>query len=148
MGMNLAYPKNSKIANWLLMNRVMNKCKASKIASILSNSKCITCREKNSAFDNLFPFNVHISNHFKAREHCNFFWWIISLVRNSNKEKANGANDVSAHMPILCVGTIAIPLKFFLNTSSLVSPRWSQSSPRRNKCTFPRLIPNFILSQQ
>ena len=36
---------------------------------------------------------------------------IVSLIRNLNKGKANGPDDVSAHMLILCDETIAIPLK-------------------------------------
>ena len=36
---------------------------------------------------------------------------IISLIRNLNKGKANGPDDVSAHMLILCDETIAPPLK-------------------------------------
>ena len=36
---------------------------------------------------------------------------IVSLVRHLNKGKANGPDDVSAHMLILCDETIAIPLK-------------------------------------
>ena len=36
---------------------------------------------------------------------------IFSLIRNLNKGKANGPDDVSAHMLILCDETIAIPLK-------------------------------------
>ena len=35
----------------------------------------------------------------------------MSLIRNLNKGKANGPDDVSAHMLILCDETIAIPLK-------------------------------------
>ena len=38
---------------------------------------------------------------------------IVSLIRNLNKGKANGPDDVSAHMLILCDETIAIPLNFF-----------------------------------
>ena len=36
---------------------------------------------------------------------------IVSFIRNLNKGKANGPDDVSAHMLILCDETIAVPLK-------------------------------------
>ena len=36
---------------------------------------------------------------------------IVSLIRNLNKGKAHGSDDISAHMLILCDYTIVIPLK-------------------------------------
>ena len=35
----------------------------------------------------------------------------VSLIRNLNKGKAHGPDDISAHMLILCDDTIVIPLK-------------------------------------
>ena len=35
---------------------------------------------------------------------------IVSLIRNLNKGKATGPDEISAHMLIICVNSIATPL--------------------------------------
>ena len=55
MGLNLADPNTGKKAYWKKMNKVMNKCKASKISPILSHNKfIINCKEKANVFANFF----------------------------------------------------------------------------------------------
>ena len=50
---------------------------------------------------------------------------ILSLIRNLNKGKANGPDDVSAHMLILCDDTIAFSLKLIheRNLATGIFPR-------------------------
>ena len=59
-----------------------------------------------SKFDNLTLLTTSKFDNFIISSHE-----IVSLIRNLNKGKANGPDDVSAHMLILCDETIAIPFK-------------------------------------
>ena len=124
VGVNLADPKTSKKAYWKIMNRVMNKCKAPKIPPILSHNKfIINCKAKANAFANFFSLqckpliydnvlpNFTLLTTSKLENIIISSDEIVSLIRNLNKGKANGPDDVSAHMLILCDETIAIPLK-------------------------------------
>ena len=124
VGVNLAVHKTSKKVYWKIMNRVMNKCKAPKIPPILSHNKfIIDCKIKANAFANYFSIQCKplindcvlpkftLLTTSKLENIIISSDEIVSFIRNLNKGKANGPDDVSAHMLILCDETIAIPLK-------------------------------------
>ena len=56
---------------------------------------------------------------------------IVSLIRNLNKGKAHGPDDISAHMLILCDDTIVIPLKLIYEqilTSGIFPDIWKSAN--------------------
>ena len=60
VGMNLADPNTSKRAYWKIMNRIMNKCKASKIPPILSDNSLLSTVKKKPIFLLIF-FLINVS---------------------------------------------------------------------------------------
>ena len=80
-------PNTYQKSFWKIINRVMNKCKASKIPPLLVNNLFIlNCREKARYFNDSINY-VTIENDE-----------IISLIRKINPNKATGPDDISGQM--------------------------------------------------
>ena len=144
MGLNLADPNTGKKAYWKIMNKVMNKCKAPKIPPILSHNKfIINCKEKADVFANFFSLqykpmindsvlpNLTPLTTSKLENIIISSDEIVSLIRNLNKGKAHGPDDISAHMVILCDDTIVIPLKLTYEqilTTGIFPDNWKSAN--------------------
>ena len=123
MGQDLANPSTSKRTYWKIINRVMNKCKAPKIPPMLSeNEFVINCKEKADLFANYFSLQCKpldndsvlpgITYHTENQlDHITITSEeILSQIRNLNKGKSCGPDNLSAHMLLLCNDTIVLPL--------------------------------------
>ena len=124
IGNDLADPLISKRTYWKIINRVMNKCKAPRIPPILSeNDFVINGREKATLFANYFSLqckpliNDSVLPDITYRTESRLVditvtsEEILSLIRNLNKGKSCGPDNISAHMLLLCDETIVLPLK-------------------------------------
>ena len=124
LGNRLVDPNTSQKSYWKIINRVMNKCKAPKIPPLLVNNKYITnCKEKaemfalyfsnqckvivsNSTLPNFtYLTNARLDNITFTEED------ILLLIRNLQPGKANGPDEISARMLLLCDDSIVLPLK-------------------------------------
>ena len=116
-------PSTSEKSYWKIINRVMNKCRASKIPPpLVNNMFLLNCCEKVKIFNDFFskqctsiinssvlpPLNLltdkNIDNISIERDE------IISLIRNLNPNKATGSDGTSRQMLLLCDNSVALPL--------------------------------------
>ena len=129
IGNQLADPNTSQKTYWKILNKVMNKCKAPKIPPLLVNNRFIVnCKEKATEFAILFSeqcsplINNSTLPNFAYTTNARFDNIVISeeeiitLIRNLNTGKANGPDEVSAHMLHICDETIAVPLKIIFES--------------------------------
>ena len=117
-------PSTSQKSYWKIINRVMNKCRASQISPLLVNNMfLLNCCEKTKLFNDIFskqcspiitssvlpPLNLltdkNIDNIFIECDE------IISLIRNLNPNKETGSDEISGQMLPLCDNSVALPLK-------------------------------------
>ena len=128
LGDKLTHPKSSQKTYWKVLNKILNKCKAPKIPPLLVNNKFIVnCKEKASEFAVFFAeqckplINNSTLPAFNYITNARIDRIIISedeitnLIRSLNISKANGPDDLSAHMLHLCDEAIAIPLKIIFD---------------------------------
>jgi len=124
LGNKLIDPNTSQKSYWKIINRVMNKCKAPKIPPLLVNNKyIINCKEKAEIFasyfsnqckvilsDSILPNFTYLTN---ARlDNITFTDEdILLLIRNLQPGKANGPDEISARMLLICDDSIVFPLK-------------------------------------
>ena len=126
LGLNLADPKTSTKAYWKIMNKVMNKCKSPRIPPILSdNNFIINCKDKATVFAKFFSLqykpmfnnsvlpNLTYLTNSRLVDIVISLDEIISLIRNLNKGKATGPDEISAQMLIMSDDSIATPLRIF-----------------------------------
>ena len=114
-GNNVNDPSTSQKSCWKIINRVMNKCRASKITPLLVNNMFLwNCCEKAKLFNDFFskqctpiiniPLNLltdkNIDNISIERDE------IISLIRNLNPNKATGSDGISGQMLLLCDNSV------------------------------------------
>ena len=123
LGNKVNDPNTSQKSYWKIINRVLNKCRAPKVPSLIVNNVFIlNCREEaiisNEFFSNqckliinnsvLPTFNFLTNNRIdKISIHSSE---IISLIRNLNINKASGADGISGQMLLLCDYSVVLPL--------------------------------------
>ena len=104
------------------MNQVMNK--PPRISPILSNNNfIINCKDNATVFANFFSLqckpmfnnsvlpNLTYVTNSRLVDIVISLDEIISLIRNLNKGKATGPDEISAQMLIMCDDSIATPLR-------------------------------------
>ena len=119
---NKANEGTSQKLYWKIINRVMNKCRAPKIPSLLVNNVFIlNCREKTNKINELFSNQCMPITNSSVLPRFNFLTdkrvdqisirrdEIISLVRNLNPNKASDSDGISGQMLILCDDTLTVP---------------------------------------
>ena len=118
VGINRGDPKTNKKSYWKIMNRVTNKCKpfshTTNLSSIVKQKLLLSqivfsLQCKPLINDSVLP-NCTLLTTSKLENIIISSDEIVSLIRNLYKEKANGADDVSAYILILCVDTIAVQI--------------------------------------
>ena len=124
LGNKLIDSKTSQKSYWKIINRVMNKCKAPKIPPILVGNKyIINCKEKAEMFasffsnqcklimsDSILPDLTYLTN--TRLDNIPFTEDdILLLIRNLQPGKANGPDEISARMLLLCDDSVVLPLK-------------------------------------
>ena len=126
--MNLGNKTNntnaSQKAFWKIINRVMNKCRASNIPPLLVNNLFIlNCREKARYFNDFFSQQCKLVINNSVLPTFTFFTdkiinyvtidndQIISLIRKIDPKKATGSDGISGQMLLLCDESV----KYFVN---------------------------------
>ena len=124
MGNKMNDPGTSQKSYWMIINRVMNKCRAPKIPPLLINNRFILdCREKAKLFNDFF--SQHCRPIINSSVLPNFIFLtnkridqittgndeIIALIRNINTDKATGSDGISSQMLLLCDDSVILPLK-------------------------------------
>ena len=117
-------PNTSQKSYWKIINRVMNKCRASKIPPILvKNVFIMNCREKAKLFNDFFSKQCTPIFNSSVLPTINFLTdkriddisiqsdEIIRLIRNLNPNKATGSDGISGQMLLLCDDSVVLPLK-------------------------------------
>ena len=118
LGNKVNDPSTSQNSYWKIINRVMNKCRASKIPPLLVNNMfLLNCCQKAKLFNDfcskqctpiitssvLPPLNLltdkNIDNISIERDET------ISSIRNLNARKATGSDGISGQMLLVCVTT-------------------------------------------
>ena len=140
LGNKVNNPATSQKSYWKIINRVMNKCSAPKIPSLLVNNLFIlNCGEKTRYFNDYFsqqckpvinnsvlPILGILTN--KRIDHITIENdELISLIRKINPNKATGSDGISGQMLLLCDETIILPLQIiFTNilTTSIYPDMW------------------------
>ena len=114
LGNKVSDPSTSQKSYWKIIDRVMNKCRASKMPSLLVNNMfLLNCCEKAKLFNDFFskhctpsitssvlpPLNLLTDKNIDTisieRDE------IISLIRNLNPNKATGSDGISGQMLLL-----------------------------------------------
>ena len=134
LGNKVNDPSTSQKSYWKIINRVMNKCRASKIPPLLvNNSFLLNCCEKAKLFNYFFsklctpiinssvlpPLNLltdkNIDNISKERDE------IISIIRHLNPIKAIGYDGISGQMLLLCDNSVALPFPHIQTCGNLLT---------------------------
>ena len=123
LGNKVNNPATSQKSYWKIINRVMNKCSASKIPPLLVNDLFIlNCGEKARYFNDYFSQQCKpvINNSVlsilgiltnKRIDHITIENdELISLIRKINLNKATGSDGISGQMLLLCDETIILYL--------------------------------------
>ena len=134
LGNKVNDPNTSQKSYWKIINRVMNKSRASKIPPLLVNNVFIlNCREKAKIFNDFFSKQCRLITNDSVLPAFNFLTdkridhisirtdEIISLVRNLNPNKATGSDGISGKMLLLCDESAGIPLKLIFDNILLTS---------------------------
>ena len=124
IGNKLADPITSQKTYWKFLNKILNKCKAPNIPPLLVNNRFIVdCKEKANEFAIFFTEQCKPLINNSILPNFNFITnarldrilisedEIITLIRSLNIQKANGPDEISAHMLLICDDTIVTPLK-------------------------------------
>ena len=124
IGGKLADPNCSQKTYWKVLNKILNKCKAPKIPPLLVNNRFISnCKEKAIEFATFFSEQCKPLINNSTLPNFNFITnarldrilisdhEIITLIRGLEVGKANGPDEISANMLLICDETIVIPLK-------------------------------------
>ena len=124
LGEKVNDPNTSQKSYWKIINRVMNKCRASKIPPVLVNNVFImNCREKAKLFNDFFSKQCTPIFNSSVLPTINFLTdkriddisiqsdEIIRLIRNLNPNKATGSDGISGQMLLLCDDSVVLPLK-------------------------------------
>ena len=124
LGNKLNDPNTSQKSYWKIINRVMNKCRASKIPPVLVNNVFImNCKDKAKHFNDFFSKQCKPVINNSALPRFNLITDkridhiaiqsddVLSLIRNLNPNKATGSDEVSGQMLLLCDNSVVLPLK-------------------------------------
>ena len=124
LGKKVNDPSTSQKSYWKIINRVMNKCRASKIPPVLVNNVFImNCRGKAKLFNDFFSKQCTPIFNSSVLSTINFLTdkriddisiqsdEIIRLIRNLNPNKATGSDGISGQMLLLCDDSVVLPLK-------------------------------------
>ena len=127
----------SQKSYWKIINRVMNKCRAPKIPSLLVNNLFIlNCREKAQYFNDYFSqqCNPVINNSvlpilgFLTNKRLDNITIkdneIISLIRKINPNKATGSDGISGQMLLLCDESVIQIIFTKILTTSIYPTIW------------------------
>ena len=130
-------PSTSQKAYWKIINRVMNKCRAPKIPTLLVNDVFIlNCSEKVILFNDLFskqcrpittssvllslnPLTDNKIDHIPIQSE--------EILRNLNPNKASGSDGIHGQMLILCDNSVGLPLQMIFQNilvSSIYPDMW------------------------
>ena len=117
-------PSTSQNAYWKIINRVMNKCRASKIQPLLVNNMFIlNCRGKAKLFNDNFSKQCRLITTSGVLLPLNLLTdkkidyipiqsdEILALIRNLNPNKASGSDGISGQMLLLCDNSVVLPLQ-------------------------------------
>ena len=123
LGEKINDPSTSQKCYWKVLNRVMNKCRVSKIPPILvGNTFVFDCEEKARLFNDYFarqckiieneselpPLEYH--THHRINNIIIDENKILPLIRNLNPNKAMGSDGISGKMLLICDQTVVLPL--------------------------------------
>ena len=115
LGNKVNDPITPQKSYWKIINRVMNKCRAHKVPTILVNNLFIlNCKEKAVHFNDFFsqrrksiinssvlpvlnPLTDKRIGHITIQSNA-----IMSRIQNSNPNKASGSDGISGQMLLLC----------------------------------------------
>ena len=109
---------------WRIVNKITNKCKASRIPPLFSNTNFVTdCKMKANIFINFFsdqcklianvsvlPMFSYVTNSRNGIIQINE-QEILSLIRGINAAKSSGPDEISGRMLLLCDSSLVHPLK-------------------------------------
>ena len=143
-----------------IINRVMNKYRASKLPPLLVNNMFILhCSEKAKLFSDFFskqctpittssllpPLNLLTDKKIDriSIQHNE----IISLIRNLNPNKTSGSDGISGHMLLLCDNSVVLSLKIIFQNILVTSTypdiwKLANVTPIFNKCD-KQLLKNY-----
>ena len=144
LGNNLADPNTSKKAYWKIINKLMNKCKASKIPPILVNNKLIiNCIDKAKEFAYFFSNQCKLIINNSTLPVFNYVTEaridsinieiaeILSLIQKLDTNKANGPDEISCRMLLICDNSIVLPLKIIFNSiliTGIYPAKWKSAN--------------------
>ena len=127
-GGKLADPNCSQKTYWKILNKILNKCKAPNIPPLLVNNRFIVnCKEKAIEFATYFSEQCKPLINNSTLPNFNYITnarldriliseaEIITLIRGLDIGKANGPDEISARMLLICAETIVTPLKFIFD---------------------------------
>ena len=128
MGNKLNNPNTTQKSYWKIINKVMNKCKASKNPPILINNVFIlNYREKAKLFteffskqckpvpnDSVLPNLNYLTNEKIEQIHIEN-GDIISLIRKLYPNKSSGSDGIYGQILLLCDCSVTIPLNIIFS---------------------------------
>ena len=144
LGNKLADRNTNQKVYWKIMNKVMNKCKISKIPPILVNNIfIINCKDKAKEFLSFFSnqcktiVNDSVLPIFRSLTDSRIETVNITnndihlLIRSLNPNKANGPDEISARMILICDETIVKPLRIIFDNillTGIYPDLWKQAN--------------------
>ena len=109
---------------WRIVNKIINKCKASRIPPLLSNNNFVTdSKMKANIFINFFSDQCKLIANTSVLPMFSYVTTsrigiiqineqeILSLIRGINAAKSSGPDEISGRMLLLCDSSIVHPLK-------------------------------------